>query len=349
MTRILHLYRPRLPGQRAQAIQVVHAAHALARRGADVTLLADRSHPDATPRDALAALGLSPVDGLHIHLAPVVHKGAAGLWFRGALARWALGAPGVVLARDLRRLVEARSWLSRHRVVIEVHGQDDHPFERRALELSSAVIANCEGTAASWERAYGDRLPGPIHVAHNGTAPHRHRSIRAPDGVVRTVGSLRPYKGWDTLLDAAAAGLDVPLELVGGGGTLDRTLPPGVTLRPPVAFPDVPDLLARSAALVLPLADNRFGRVLTSPLKLFDYLATPTPLVLPRLPTVERALRAAKATDSGLFWYTAGHPASLRSAIHAAVRAPGRAPVLRSWDHRLDPLAPLFDLPATSS
>ena len=41
--RLLHLYRPRLPGLRAQAIQVVHTCRALSEQGFSVTLLADSS------------------------------------------------------------------------------------------------------------------------------------------------------------------------------------------------------------------------------------------------------------------------------------------------------------------
>ena len=93
----------------------------------------------------------------------------------------------------------------------------------------------------------------------------------------------------------------------------------------------MPDLLARSRALVLPLADNLFGRALTSPLKLWDYLATPLPVVAPDLPTVREI---AAMTGAPLHLHRPGDPADLARAVEAALAAPPREPHLRSWTDR---------------
>ncbi len=348
-TRVLMLYRPRLPGQRAQTLQVLHMAHALARGGASVTVLADRAEPGATAETALGQLGLTSVPGLMLELAPMGHKGVAGAWFRWRAWRWSQGPPGVVFARDLRRLVGLSALCSgRHRVVLEVHGRpsgdalpaaDALAMERRALACAHAVVANCEGTASEWEDIHHAALPGPVVVAHNGTAADRVRGPVSGDGVVRAVGSLRPYKGWETLVRAAALDGVGPVEVVGGqAAELATSIPPSLRVSDPVRFPLVPDLLARSAALVLPLADNRFGRVLTSPLKLFDYLASSVPLVLPELPTVDRALAAAKAPTTGIVRYDPHNPRSLARAIVAARSLGPRPSVLRSWQQRQDEL-----------
>ena len=76
--RVLILYRPALPSLRAQCIGVLQASHALARRGHAVTLLADRAHPEASPADALALLGLAPISTLDLRLAPGHHQGGHG-------------------------------------------------------------------------------------------------------------------------------------------------------------------------------------------------------------------------------------------------------------------------------
>ena len=118
--RIFHLYRPRLPSLRAQAIQVLHACHALAARGHTVTLLADRAGT-GRPEEALEVMGLQPVEGLDLRIAPTAQSGLAGLWFRASLARWWTGAPGLVLARDKRRLQAAMKLLkpNRHRLLLD--------------------------------------------------------------------------------------------------------------------------------------------------------------------------------------------------------------------------------------
>ena len=109
---------------------------------------------------------------------------------------------------------------------------------------------------------------------------------------------------------------------------------PGVSVREAVPFPRVPDLLARSSVLVLPLADNRFGRVLTSPLKLFDYLATAVPLVLPDLPSITAALAAAGAGSAGVVRYRPDDPGALAEAILRARALPPRGPVVRAPGRR---------------
>lgn len=352
--RVLHLYRPALPGQRAQAIQVLHTCHALAARGHTVTLLADRGAVGASPAAALAALGLSGLPGLDLQIAPVQQRGLAGLWFRAALARWWGGPRGVVLARDKARLLAAaRAHGARHRIVLETHeldsglaedqGLDPAPArarERAVLGIADALVANCQGTLEAWRAAHGGALPATQRTAHNATAPSRVRSAHGtPEPVVRCVGSLRRFKGFADVM-AAAPRLPLPLELIGGTATeLGVSLPPGVRIRPAMPFTEVPDLLASSAALLLPLADNRFGRTLTNPLKLWDYLATAAPIVAPALPTIDEVVAA---TGAPLHRYHPGDADSLVTAVAAALRAPPRRPHLRSWADRARELEGVF-------
>ena len=154
--RILHLYRPQVPTLRAQAIQVVHTCHALARMGHQVTLLAD-SAGSTDPVSALQEYGLAPCENLDLQVCPVRVPGPAGLWFRWRLALWWMGAPGVVLARDKKRLAAAARWLPRrHSIVLETHELDsvlaqdrgESPLDWQAIELrclsaSDAIVANC--------------------------------------------------------------------------------------------------------------------------------------------------------------------------------------------------------------
>ena len=318
MTRVLVLYRPRLPSLRAQAIQVTHAAHALAARGFAVTVLADRGGDG----DPLASFGLEPVDGLDLHVAPSTHSTIAGLWFRAEVLRWWAGAPGVVIARDKRRLRPLLALGRRHAVVLETHeldsalaieaGRDPAPI--RALEAdvvrgADAIIANCGGTLALWEQHY--TLPARRGVVHNATSAARRRDRHEPDGTVRIVGSTGEYKGvaaWSEVV------LPLPIEVVSD-----------------VPYPDVPDLLARSSALVLPLQDNLFGRSLTSPLKLWDYLATATPLVLPDLPSIREIVAIAQRDVA---WYHPSQPATFAPAVDAAIALGPRPPFLRTWAQR---------------
>lgn len=365
--RILHLYRPRLPGQRAQAIQVVHACEAFARRGHTVTLLADRGEGDLAEcvfAEAATPFGLTLPEGFELQIAPTAHPGLAGLWFRAGVARWWWGPPGgVVYARDKRRLREllrfaaATGSRGRHRVVLEAHELDQAlaaeggrptadiaALERDVLSGIDALVTNCGGTMRAWEVAWGPRLPAARRVVHNATAPSRRReAVAEPEPVVRCVGGLRRYKGPD-LLRLAAATLPFPVELVGGEEAERSAVgegPGGLRLRPPVAFTAVPDLLARSRVLVLPLKDNLFGRELTSPLKLWDYLATAVPIVAPDLPTVREI---AALTGAQLHTHRPGDPIDLARAIMQAWSASPRSPTLRSWGERATEIEALLGI-----
>jgi hypothetical protein len=350
--RVLHLYRPRLPGIRAQAIQVVHVCEALARAGHTVTLLADRGPGATTPAAALLALGLTPHPGLDLRIAPVTQPGLAGLWFRAAVAAWMAGPPGLILARDKRRLVAAVGPRCRHAVALETHeldsalvadrGEDPAPvraLEAAALARADLLVANCGGTLAAWEDAWGPRLPAARGVLHNAIAPSRARPVPQETArVVRGAGSLRAMKGIGPALRAAAdAGLSV--EWIGGDDAERAALgalPAAVRLLPACPYPAVPDALATARVLLVPLQDNRFGRALTSPLKVWDALATPRPIVAPDLPTLREI---AALTGAPLHLHPPGDAAALAAAVRAAAAAPPRPAVVRTWDTRQAELA----------
>lgn len=316
MLRILHLYRPPLPSLRAQAIQVVHVCHALASRGHAVTLLANSA--GGSPHDALRSFGLSAVPGLDLRLAPSPHPGLAGLWFRAEALRWLAGPPGVVIVRDEQ---PPAGWmpLGRHRVVVEAHALESalkadasaRATEARLASLAHAFVANCEGTLAAWEAAHA--LPARRMVLHNATSQHRHRGPRPTKSVIRCAGSPHAYKGHAWLTEAAPS-LPAPLEI-----------------RSALPYPEVPDWLAEAGALLLPLADNLFGQQMTSPLKLWDYLATAVPILAPDLPSVHAA---ADSVGARLHLFRAGDAADLARAAREALNAGPRAPILRTWDER---------------
>lgn len=332
--RLLHLYRPRLPETRAQAIQVVHTAHALARVGYRVTLLADRAVGfDGTATDALAAYGLDHPDTLDLRLAPVRWLPGAGLWFRAAVAAWCADpAHGLVYARAKRyvRLVPALV-----PVVLEAHELDSaleadagrpadgtRALEAEVLRRAVGLVTNCAGTLDAIRGAH----PVPPHaVVWNAT--RADRLVRgAGGGGVGVVGSAREYKGVAHVL-AAAADAGVPLTFVGAASPIA-----GARTLAAVPYGEVPALLAGFDAVLLPLADNRFGRTLTNPLKLWDYLATDRPIVAPDLPTIREVTDDVHRYD----------PAALDTvapAIRRALAAGPRPPRLRTWDDRAADIA----------
>jgi hypothetical protein len=98
----------------------------------------------------------------------------------------------------------------------------------------------------------------------------------------------------------------------------------------------VPAWLQGARVLLLPLADNLFGRQLTSPLKLWDYLAATAPIVAPRLPSVEEISALMGVPFIG---YPPGDADALAAALTEAWSAPRRRPTVRTWAQRAQELS----------
>lgn len=343
--RLLHLYRPRVPSLRAQAIQVVHSCEALARRGHQVTLLADRADT-GSPEIALERYGLGHPPSFDLKIAPVQWPPGAGLWFRMQLAQWCR-QPGIVYARAKRYVARIPSHIP---VVLEAHevdscldqeaGRDpraNFQLEQQVLKRVSGVVTNCEGTLALLEATH--RLPAHRRVIHNAT--HPSRVVARQPSAQKTVGytgSPRNYKGLEKVFASLSLWPeDCQLMMVGGA---PPDAPAKVQALPPVPYPELPAVLAQCHVLLLPLDDNLFGRQLTSPLKLWDYLATGIPIVAADLPTT----RIIGGDD--LFYYDVHSPASLADAIQRALKAGEGKRHLRTWDQRAAEIeAFLQDLP----
>lgn len=106
-----------------------------------------------------------------------------------------------------------------------------------------------------------------------------------------------------------------------------------------VAYPEVPDRLMKSDVLLLPLRDNLFGRRLTSPLKLWDYLAIDRPIVAPDLATVREIQRISGVR---MHLHTPEDGDDLNRAVREALNASPRAPFVRTWAQRAEELESLL-------
>lgn len=319
---------------RAQTVQVVHTCHALARRGHTVTLLADRKG-EGSPADMLRGFGLDAPPTFDLRLAPTAWKPGASLWFRAQVAAWARDG-GIVYAREKRYIPMIPARIP---VVIEAHeaevtiaeeagGDVDaaRRLEAAAFGRAAAVATNCGGTLAALIETCPN-LPTLRRVIHNGTRADRVVArAPAPTPVVGYTGSPKAYKGLATVFASLPSWpAAVTLQLIGGA---PEGVPAGVEVLPPVPYGELPAHLARFHALLLPLDDNNFGRRLTSPLKLWDYLATGIPIVAADLPTTR------EIGGDRLFYYQPGDPASLAGALRRALAVGAGERLVRTWDDR---------------
>ena len=213
--RFFWLYRVPADAYRAQTIQVVHAAHAMASRGHEVWLPVDRGAQEAH-FDPLETYGLKALPGLKI--LQLRRNPLGSLQLRAAVCRWAMkpGMRRVMVARSKRHAVQAVRWLGgRFDLFMEVHevdselarerGEDPAPWrvlEGRALGAARGVFGNAQGTIACLRAAWPD-WDGPSCVVHNATRSDRCRCPTTPGEGYGVVGSALPSKGLDTVADAA--------------------------------------------------------------------------------------------------------------------------------------------------
>ena len=304
------LYRPEAPSTRAQSVQVVNAAHAMAARGHRVELCVEGQ---GTVAEVLAAYGLEPVPTLRLAVLPVRRTLASAL-YRARFAAWVArtGGRGIALARRKRHADRALRWFGgRFRLLLEVHEVDSavdrepwYALEQRVLRGAWGVVANAPGTLALLREVH-PVLP-PSIVLHNGARPAPPPD---PEGEgIGIVGSVRPYKDPETVARAAERTRE-RITWVGGHGA-----PTGGRLRIEAAVPyrEVPGRIARFRTLLLPLSPGLFGERLTSPLKLWDALQSGVPLVAADTGAVRAAAEGAYVP------YVPGDAGSLADALDRA-------------------------------
>ncbi len=290
-----------------------------------------------------------------------------------AAAVTAAGRYDVVHTREAMLPLLAGGVLARRgaRVMVELHNFPSRPaglgLHRRALRRCHGLVVISRGLA---ER-YGRLSPGgpPITVAPDGVAERffadqgsrrdLRRDLELPDDapiVLYAGGLFWAWKGLDTLIEAARL-LNGKIRLVIVGGSpkpahlaeLKERIAglgiEGAKVTGFVAPAKVPAYLAAADVLVLPnSARAEISARYTSPLKLFEYLASGRPVVASDLPSLREVLSHGR---NG--WLVApDDPKALAEGIERVINDPelaarlaenGRETARRyTWDKRAETL-----------
>lgn len=372
-----------LPSTMAHAVQVLGTAAALARRGRRVHLF-PRVAPEADAREVLRedhALDAPPE--LVLHVLRARHKGLAGLAERaGLLERLVVGGADFWTrhrGRTLELLRARRLLRSRARIVYELHnlehviaaeergGRGAARLEREERRVAAGVDALAAISRPLADDALARLRPrGPVEVIPDGVDLARFRGVaRADPGAERVrlvyAGGLYPPKGVDALVRALAELPErVELDLVGGNAPADlerlRALADSLpALRGRVRFAgqvpaaEVPARLAAADLIVLPMGEETRAQRYTSPLKLFEAMATGAPIVAAPAPSLVAVLEA----DRTAFVAASGAPADLAAAVRRALedprrarevgRAAKRAAEAFGWDRRAERIEALLE------
>jgi glycosyltransferase involved in cell wall biosynthesis len=375
--RVLYLTDIRFPMERANGIQTIETAHALARRGVEVELLVRRT--DGRPEEAcLAFFGLSPHPRLALRrvAAPLGRFStlarAVGLLFSSR--RW-----DFVFTRDLV-LASAALRFGRVPVIYEAHtvaavfaeerarlyGADGAPSrpklarldhrERRVCREAAGLVTITRSLLDALSQRHGEIVPARV-VPDGARLPGELPAARPPSARPRVcyIGQLYPWKGVDVLVEALRTVDGAELAIVGGlppEPDLDRLrrLAASLSVQDRVSFRGYlppPALDAERAAadvFVIPLLDSATARLFTSPLKLFEAMASGRPVVASDLPSIREVL----VHEQNALLVPPGDSRALASAIERLLRDRDLARRLAarafedgraySWDRRAEAL-----------
>lgn len=349
--KVLYVANCRLPTERAHGIQIMETAAAMVRAGLEVVLAVPDRYSTVTG-DPFAYYGIS--ERFPIVRVPVIDKpewarrrGRFAFWITEKTFLWSVRRyarrtrPDIIFSRDpyaARMLARAR-----HKVFFEMHDPaGSRRLYRDLFRRVAGVVTTNQNKKDEIVSAFG--VPAArVLVAPNGFDPARFHPMLGTEATGPTVvytGHLFGWKGTDTLVAAARVMPDVQFILVGGTSNdqerLRPSLPSNVRLVPHVPHIEVPSYLAAARVLVLPnSAKEDISRTATSPIKLFEYLATGRPIVASDLPSIreivdERIVVLVKPDDS----------TALAEGIRRALAEPGNAEERKriaqsfTWDAR---------------
>jgi len=382
--KILYLADIRFPMERANGIQTIETAHALARRGVEVDLVVRRT--DGRSDEAcLEFFGLPPHSGLHLRRvsAPLgkwsYFAAALGLLVR-ARGRWDLVYTRDLVLADLAlRLGTLPLIYEAHTVAAvfaeehgRLYGAERAPSkaklsrldkrERRVCRDAAGIVTITEALRSALEDRHGKIAPS--RVVPDGT--RLPEKLPAFDGLhspprVYYIGQLYPWKGVDVLVESMRYVKDAELVIVGGllpEPDLDRLkrLASSLSLESRVRFrgfvppPELPAERANADLFVIPLLDSTTARLFTSPLKLFEAMASGRPVVASDLPSIREIL----IHEKNALLAPPGDARALAAAIGRLLRDSALSERLAarafedakaySWDRRAETISSFLEL-----
>ncbi len=313
MVKILYIANIRLPTEKAHGIQIMKMCEALAKAGASVELVIP-TRKNAIQDDPFSYYAVPAT--FRIVRLPIINLLAWGplgylvslAWFLQSARRHAERYPGACVYTR-----EPLAALFIPDTTIEVHVRSSSRIARYAIRKARNIVTITEGLK---QALVDDGVPeGKITVLADAVdiglfdtsltkAEARHQTRLPAEGKIALYAgsfSLYSWKGLDTFIAAARQHPEILFVCVGGtaeeAARVGGRLSSNVRCIGKVSYAEVPRYLRAADVLVLP---NKPGDTVseryTSPLKLFEYLASGTPMVASDLPSIREIVSEKEAT-----------------------------------------------------
>ncbi|TSC66957.1 MAG: group 1 glycosyl transferase [Parcubacteria group bacterium Gr01-1014_73] len=314
--KIYYVANVRWPTSKAHGIQLAKMSEALIEAGADLTLVV----PNRGRGDAQAFYGLRrAITTIQV---PVLNFGNNWLGFNLSALAFATSSFLFLLFRRLEKNAVIYTidldnfsffllpFLGRS-VFIEVHGSKQLSFfSKFFFRKVSGIAAVSDGVKSSLIKNF-NLSPGKIIVCPNGidfrmfenlpTTEAARQKLNFPKGpVFLYAGRFYNWKGLDILPAAAEkVGERASIILVGGNAaefsriTGEKKIPPNLIFVDTQPFSEIPLWLnAADFLLVTATKKDEYSYRETSPMKLFEYLATGKPIIAAKTPAISNVVSA---------------------------------------------------------
>lgn len=357
--KIIYITKARLPTEKAYGTNMVKTCEALAKTGVEVMLVVPRCGNKSAPDDIFSYYAIKNIFKVrYLPIVDSISLGwDGGFWINHFSFLFAVFFTGlgekrecVILARD--ELAAFFLKMKGYRVYYDMHGFPEKKrwFWKIIMRRMDGIIATNKWKVERCASLFNISKEKMV-VAPNGFDAEAfkknegkeqlRRDLDLPTGVriVLYTGHLYDWKGAGVLLEAARqfpiSNSRFPILFIFVGGTesdilafrekargVDTILILGY--KPPA---DIPKYLKAADVLVLP--NSQFSRNArfavysrhdTSPIKLFEYMASGTPIVASRLPSIQEILNEENA-----MLVSPDDPQELLRGIQSVLLNPARA------------------------
>ncbi len=329
--KIAYITRARMPTEKAHGLQIAKMCEAYALLGHDVELIVP-FRKNAIQEDVHSYYGLKkefvvrtiaiPDTIIFSRWVPSLAYWLQAFLFAFKLRKLSISKDTIIMTRS----PDVAWWYGKkgYTVVTEVHDvpQTHHGLFKFFLKHAAHIVCNSEGTARK-VRSLGF---SHVHVAPNGVdidalAPTRSKKeMREKLGIPQDVfvalyaGAFEAWKGYQTVLDAAALLTDVRVVMLGGKPEQVISLQekyPHVTFLGTTPYKELGNYQSMADVLIIP-NDPRFvaDQENTSPIKLFAHLAGEVPIVVTDLKSIRDVV-----SEEEVFFFD-GSVGGLVSAVH---------------------------------
>ena len=317
------------PNKMAHSIQIIHTCWELASRDVKVNLLVAKLDKKSI-KECLQVYGIPELENLSIY-GPKEKSRRIYFYLMVFREIWRHrgNKDAIVFLRDkkLARLLLLFKWLIRIPCIFESHAltylvhqhkfnreKPDRPLkgwfknklrvrryyrlERYIYKKADGIICQTAGLEKEIRKTF--HVSAPVDVIYSGTWL-KGKKVKQRGQDILYLGQLYPQKGTDILIESLRYLPDKKLIIIGGNKERDvlRTqrlckrfgVYERVVLTGYIEPREIETYFNRIGVAVIPILDILETRLFTSPLKLFDYMASKIPIVASDLPSMREILK----------------------------------------------------------